>query len=102
MISGLQKKLTEGTDTDEGKALMKTIAERREVAVGTRGKVFDLLKQGDTAGANELLARCRPLLVVETRTPAALAAVRAVLDPLGYRPVPVPGVLPYNTVLGVA
>jgi hypothetical protein len=50
-------------------------------------------------GANEMLARCRPLLVVETQTPRHLDAVLAVVSPLQYRPVTVPGVLPYNSVL---
>jgi FkbM family methyltransferase len=51
------------------------------------------------AGANELLARCRPLLVVEAQTDERRAAVAHVLEPLGYRFEHVPGVLPYNSVL---
>ncbi len=52
-------------------------------------------------GAAEVLARCRPLLVVETQTDRSLAAVLAVVAPLGYALAPVPGVLPYNSVLTV-
>ena len=50
------------------------------------------------AGGTELLARCRPLLVVETQTDGGRARVRDVLAPLGYAPRAEPGVLPYNTV----
>jgi FkbM family methyltransferase len=51
------------------------------------------------AGAGTLLRACGPVLVVEAPT----AAYREVLDraaqPLGYRQVACPGVLPYNSVL---
>lgn len=54
------------------------------------------------AGGNELLAHCRPVLVVETQTEERRALALDVLAPLGYAVRPVPGVLPYNTVFAVA
>ncbi|MFD9702547.1 FkbM family methyltransferase [Lentzea sp. NPDC059081] len=49
------------------------------------------------AGADEVLHRDRPLLMVETPTAESVLAVREALAPQGYRPLRVPGVLPYNT-----
>ncbi|HEX7308388.1 FkbM family methyltransferase [Lentzea sp.] len=49
------------------------------------------------AGADEVLRRDRPLLMVETPTAESVRAVREVLAPHGYRRLVVPGVLPYNT-----
>ena len=53
------------------------------------------------AGAEDLLAQCRPLLVVETQSDERRALVQDVLGPLGYAPRSVPGVLSYNTVFTV-
>ncbi|MFD5826113.1 FkbM family methyltransferase [Lentzea sp. NPDC060358] len=54
------------------------------------------------AGAEEVLRRDRPLLMVETPTAESAAAVREAVAPHGYRGLAVPGVLPYNTFFAAA
>jgi methyl-accepting chemotaxis protein len=54
-ISALQKELTGLVDSDQGKALLATIAEKREVYISARNGVLEAIKSGDSAAAQAQL-----------------------------------------------
>jgi methyl-accepting chemotaxis protein len=54
-ISEIQKRVDAATDTDKGKALMKAIAEKRAAYLALRATLYEKLKQGDAAGADQLV-----------------------------------------------
>ena len=54
-ISELQKKMEADTTTDTGRALMATIAQKREIYVGLRSKLYEQLKAGDLPAAEAML-----------------------------------------------
>lgn len=55
-ISGLQKSMTELVVDPDGKALMATVAARRDTYIGARRDMLALLVTGDKATAKQLLA----------------------------------------------
>jgi methyl-accepting chemotaxis protein len=54
-ISEVQKELESGIQSERGKVLLKEIGERRSAYMGVRKTYFDTLKNGDAAGAQQLL-----------------------------------------------
>lgn len=54
-ISELQKQLTEAVDSDEGKALLAAIGEKRKTCVTIRAEMMAKIKADDTASAQVLV-----------------------------------------------
>ncbi|RFP75479.1 HAMP domain-containing protein, partial [Hydrogenophaga borbori] len=92
-ISVVQKTLEAEIQSEQGKALLKDIAERRAAYMAVRKTYFDTLKNGDAAGAQQLLtgglmpaadaygAKQRELLELQHRAVAeAVAASEATVN----------------------
>ncbi|WP_286852243.1 Tar ligand binding domain-containing protein, partial [Hydrogenophaga sp. 70-12] len=92
-ISVVQKTLEAEIQSEQGKALLKEIAERRAAYMAVRKTYFDTLKNGDAAGAQQLLtgglmpaadaygAKQRELLELQHRAVAeAVAASEATVN----------------------
>ncbi len=76
-ITELQESLTKAEDTDQGKALLDTIASSRKTYVDIRNGVFAQLKAGETDAA---------LQVLESKMrPASDAYVKAISDMADYQ-----------------
>ncbi|MBL8305575.1 MAG: HAMP domain-containing protein [Rubrivivax sp.] len=76
-ITAVQKQLTEMVDSDKGRAVLKTIGERRDVYVKARADVLAALKAGQADAARTQL--------VEKMEPAVAAYLGAVGEMAAYQ-----------------
>ncbi|WP_054021979.1 methyl-accepting chemotaxis protein, partial [Piscinibacter sakaiensis] len=74
-ISELQKLLQERVTSEQGKAMLATIAERRDAYLAERKQVFELLKKADAVAADSALKE--RMLPTSQRYVEAMAALQA-------------------------